>query len=79
MILCNFCVFILDNERVSEYELKLMDIDQEHLSIPETDYDATIVMSSAEFQRICRDLMVISESGIKIIYINRRLLDIYLY
>ena len=56
-----------------------MDIDQEHLSIPETDYDATIVMSSAEFQRICRDLMVISESGIKIIYINRRLLDIYLY
>jgi proliferating cell nuclear antigen len=42
-----------------------MDIDQEHLSIPETDYDATIVMSSAEFQRICRDLMVISESGIK--------------
>jgi len=57
--------YLLDNERVSEYELKLMDIDQEHLSIPETDYEATIVMSSAEFQRICRDLMVISESGIK--------------
>ncbi|KAF0514306.1 proliferating cell nuclear antigen [Gigaspora margarita] len=50
------------NERVSEYELKLMDIDQEHLSIPETDYDATVMMPSAEFQRICRDLMVVSES-----------------
>ena len=47
-----------------------MDIDQEHLSIPETDYEATIVMSSAEFQRICRDLMVISESGMKFIYVH---------
>ena len=64
-ITCDFAYFILDNERVSEYELKLMDIDQEHLSIPETDYDATIVMTSTEFQRICRDLMVISESGTK--------------
>ncbi|CAG8459284.1 2035_t:CDS:2 [Acaulospora morrowiae] len=50
------------NERVSEYELKLMDIDQEHLSIPDTEYDATIIMPSAEFQRICRDLTVVSES-----------------
>lgn len=47
-----------------------MDIDQEHLSIPETDYEATIVMSSAEFQRICRDLMVISESGMKFIHVH---------
>ncbi|CAG8477594.1 8844_t:CDS:2 [Funneliformis caledonium] len=58
----SLCFESPSNERVSEYELKLMDIDQEHLSIPETDYDATIIMSSAEFQRICRDLMVISES-----------------
>ncbi|RHZ81316.1 hypothetical protein Glove_121g43 [Diversispora epigaea] len=51
-----------NNDRIGEYELKLMDIDQEHLSIPETDYDATIIMPSAEFQRICRDLTVVSES-----------------
>jgi len=39
-----------------------MDIDQEHLGIPETDYAATVTMPSAEFQRICRDLGALSES-----------------
>ncbi|KAJ3300242.1 hypothetical protein HK104_002804 [Borealophlyctis nickersoniae] len=49
-------------DRVSEYDLKLMDIDSEHLGIPETTYDAVVKMSSSEFQRICRDLMILSES-----------------
>lgn len=52
-----------ESDRLSEYDIKLMDIDQEHLGIPETDYAATITMPSAEFQRICRDLMALSESG----------------
>lgn len=47
---------------MGEYEMKLMDIDQEHLGIPDTQYDATITMSSAEFQRICRDLGALGES-----------------
>ena len=50
-------------DRISEYDLKLMDIDQEHLGIPETEYAATISMPSAEFRRICTDLMAMSESG----------------
>ncbi|ODN77795.1 proliferating cell nuclear antigen (pcna) [Cryptococcus amylolentus CBS 6039] len=49
-------------DRVGEYEMKLMDIDQEHLGIPDTEYDATVSMSSAEFARICRDLTVLGES-----------------
>ncbi len=52
-----------ERDRLSEYDIKLMDIDQEHLGIPETEYAATITMPSAEFQRICRDLMALSESG----------------
>lgn len=52
-----------DSDRLSEYDIKLMDIDQEHLGIPETEYSATISMPSMEFQRICRDLMALSESG----------------
>ncbi|KAL8842683.1 MAG: hypothetical protein Q9170_000458 [Blastenia crenularia] len=52
-----------ESDRLSEYDIKLMDIDQEHLGIPETEYAATISMPSAEFQRICRDLMALSESG----------------
>lgn len=51
-----------ENDRISEYDLKLMDIDQEHLGIPETEYAATISMPSAEFRRICTDLMAMSES-----------------
>ena len=50
-------------DRLSEYDIKLMDIDQEHLGIPDTEYAATVTMPSAEFQRICRDLVAISESG----------------
>jgi proliferating cell nuclear antigen len=54
--------FIAEEDRVGEYEMKLMDIDQEHLGIPDTQYDATITMSSSEFQRICRDLGALGES-----------------
>jgi proliferating cell nuclear antigen len=52
-----------DNDRISEYDIKLMDIDQEHLGIPETDYAATVTLPSPEFQKICRDLSGLSESG----------------
>lgn len=51
-----------ESDRLSEYDIKLMDIDQEHLGIPETEYAATITMPSAEFQKICRDLIALSES-----------------
>ncbi|ERF72206.1 hypothetical protein EPUS_02093 [Endocarpon pusillum Z07020] len=51
-----------ETDRLSEYDIKLMDIDQEHLGIPDTDYAATIEMPSSEFQRICRDLIAMSES-----------------
>ncbi|XP_077999179.1 proliferating cell nuclear antigen-like [Glandiceps talaboti] len=53
-----------NQEKVSDYELKLMDIDVEHLGIPETDYSAVITMPAAEFQRICRDLSQIGDSVI---------------
>lgn len=49
-------------DRISEFTLKLMNIDQEHLSIPESEYTVSITMPTAEFQRICRDLRIISES-----------------
>lgn len=42
--------------------MKLMDIDAEHLGIPETNYDADISLPSAEFARIVRDLKELGES-----------------
>eukprot|EP01112_Ceratiomyxa_fruticulosa_P014430 TRINITY_DN412_c0_g1_i2.p1 TRINITY_DN412_c0_g1~~TRINITY_DN412_c0_g1_i2.p1 ORF type:complete len:265 (-),score=54.29 TRINITY_DN412_c0_g1_i2:101-895(-) len=50
------------NERVSEFELKLMDIQSEHLGIPDTEYSVVIKMPAAEFQRICRDLTIMGDT-----------------
>lgn len=50
-------------DKVSEFELKLMDISSENLGIPETEYAASVRMPSAEFQRICRDLSSIGDTG----------------
>eukprot|EP00850_Spirogloea_muscicola_P005211 SM000023S07667 [mRNA] locus=s23:769223:770609:- [translate_table: standard] len=51
-----------NQDRISDFEMKLMDIDSEHLGIPETEYDALIRMPSAEFLRICRDLSTIGDT-----------------
>lgn len=51
-----------NQERVSDYEMKLMNLDQEHLGIPETDYSCIIKLPSGEFSRICRDLGQFGES-----------------
>lgn len=49
-------------ERVSEYEIKLMDLDIQQLGVPQTDYDVQVKMSAAELQRICRDLITIDDT-----------------
>uniref|UniRef100_T1GEC9 DNA sliding clamp PCNA n=1 Tax=Megaselia scalaris TaxID=36166 RepID=T1GEC9_MEGSC len=51
-----------NQEKVSDYEMKLMNIDQEHLGIPETEYSCVVKMPSMEFARICRDLSQFGES-----------------
>lgn len=58
--------FIFENEtadRVAHFELKLMDIDSDHLSIPEnSDYQAIINMPTAEYRRIFSDLSIIGDT-----------------
>ena len=57
--------FMFENtnaDRISDFELKLMDIDSEHLGIPETEYKATVKMPAAEFQRICKDLSTLGDT-----------------
>ncbi|XP_019876835.1 proliferating cell nuclear antigen [Aethina tumida] len=50
------------NQKISDYEMKLMNLDQEHLGIPETEFSCVIRMPSGEFARICRDLSQFGES-----------------
>jgi proliferating cell nuclear antigen len=45
-----------------------MDVDSEHLGIPDLPYQATVKLPSSEFQRICRDISVMSESGILVFF-----------
>lgn len=51
--------FTFDNEKSgkhTEFDLKLMDIDAEHLGIPDCKYKATVTLKATEFRRICQDL-----------------------
>jgi len=59
---CDFVFKSPAEDKVAHFSLKLMEIDSEHLGIPDTDYKTTVNMSSGEFQRICRDLAVLGDT-----------------
>lgn len=44
------------SERFFEFSMALMDIDSEHLAIPDAEPEAAITLASSEFTRVCRDL-----------------------
>lgn len=49
-------------DKVSEFDLKLLEIDSDILTIPETEYQAILKMPASEFQRICRDLTILGDT-----------------
>ncbi|TRY50036.1 Proliferating cell nuclear antigen [Cryptosporidium tyzzeri] len=58
-------IFIFETpngDRVSEFELTLISIDQDSLQIPETSFSSVVTMPSNEFQRLCRDMAQFSDS-----------------
>jgi len=48
--------------RKQDVTLKQMDIDNEHLGIPDQKYSCVIEMPSSEFQRTCRDIALFSDT-----------------
>ncbi|CAE7628800.1 PCNA [Symbiodinium sp. CCMP2592] len=50
------------DDRISEFELKLMQIESEHMEIPEQHYKVIAKLPSSEFQKICRDLKEFGET-----------------
>merc|ERR1712039_431391 len=50
------------DDRIADFDLKLMQIESEHMEIPEQQYKVTARLPSAEFQRICRDLKEFGET-----------------
>ena len=53
-----------NQEKVSDYEMKLMNLDQEHLGIPETDYACVIKMRAGEFARVVSYPLAIRNNGL---------------
>lgn len=49
-------------DRVSDFDLKLMNIESEQLHIPDTEYSAVVRLPAAEYARICRDLASIGDT-----------------
>ena len=48
--------------RTTEFVLNLINLDVEHLAIPETEYSSTIAINSGEFSKICKELYSLDET-----------------
>ncbi|KAH9615561.1 hypothetical protein KSS87_001408 [Heliosperma pusillum] len=48
--------------KISDIEMKLMDIDSDHLGIPEAEYDAIVRMPSSEFATLCSHFVSIGDT-----------------
>merc|ERR1711862_748819 len=51
-----------DKHRISDFQLRLLNISPQHLGIPEKNYDAVVKLPSVDFYKICKDLGSIGES-----------------
>ena len=49
-------------QRSTEFNLNLISLDVEHLSIPETEYSSLITINSNEFSKISKELSSLSDS-----------------
>ena len=60
---CNELGIRIENKEkntITESSLKMLDLSEEKLEIPDIQYDSVISMPSIDFQKYCRDLSVIS-------------------
>lgn len=51
-----------EDDRIADFDLKLMQIESEHMEIPEQQYKVVAKLPSSEFQKICRDLKEFGET-----------------
>jgi proliferating cell nuclear antigen len=50
-----------DKDKLMDFNVKLMDIDQQEMGVPEMTNDCEITMSASEFQRVIRNISQIGE------------------
>merc|ERR1711967_169814 len=58
----NFQCETSEEDRIADFDLKLMQIESEHMEIPEQQYKVVAKLPSGEFQKICKDLKEFGET-----------------
>merc|ERR1711977_325336 len=58
----NFQCESSDDDRIADFDLKLMQIESEHMEIPEQHYKVVVRLPSSDFQKICKDLKEFGET-----------------
>lgn len=53
-----------EKNSVTDFKLKLLDVDEEIITLPDVEFDSVITMPSAFFQRMCRDMLNLSDTMI---------------
>jgi proliferating cell nuclear antigen len=51
-----------EKNSVTDFQLKLLDVDEDCMDLPAVDFDNVITMPSAFFQRLCRDMLNIADT-----------------
>jgi len=51
-----------EKNSVTDFKLKLLDVDDEIMTLPDVEFESVITMPSAFFQRMCRDMLNISDT-----------------
>jgi len=51
-----------EKNSVTDFKLKLLDVDDEIITLPDVEFDNVITMPSAFFQRLCRDMLNLGET-----------------
>lgn len=62
--------FYLENDRFSEFNLNLLQLDSEQLGIPETEYSSVVTLPSQDFAKTCRELSNLAETSFFFISVN---------
>lgn len=53
-----------EKNSVTDFKIKLLDVDEQTIKLPDVEFDSVITMPSAFFQRMCRDMHNISDTMI---------------
>lgn len=55
-----------DKKQVTRYKLSLLDRDEPDIRLPDTEFSAHVTMPSSDFQKLCRDMVLLGAKTVEI-------------